>query len=86
MKAKIITQTELAKILGTSRSNLTQMITGKTRCSIHPKKAERYSRVTGVGLMAWFTYPPSKLKREIELALGVKINTGRGRLSKQSKK
>lgn len=84
MKPKM-TQKALAEILGVSRPTVTQMLTGRTRHSVHPDKAKRYFRKTGVSLLAWLTYTPTQLRKEIERTMGVKINIGRGRLQKQSK-
>lgn len=80
MKKKI-SQAELAKKLEISRPYLTSILSGKKRPSAN--KARDLAEITGVGVMTWLFATPHALKKEIEGALGVKVNFGRGRLVKQ---
>ena len=77
----IISQRELAEMLGNPKMNLSAMLAGKRRVS--PAAALKLEKNSGVGRYVWLYGTPKELKREIEKSLGRKINFKRGRIPKK---
>ena len=79
----IISQKELAELLGNPKMNMSAMLAGKRRVS--PATALKLEKNSGVGRFVWLYGTPKELKRELEKSLGRKINFKRGRVPKKER-
>lgn len=84
METKIITHKKLAEIFDVSPSAVTLWLSEKNRRRPRPATAERIEVATGIKKELWYFGSRIELVEAIEAALGMRLNFGRGAVSKNS--